>query len=136
MSSLAHGVDNALLQRGEQRVARKGLADVGRGFAPERSQDVVRRVLDGHHDHRNCRMAGAESAEKRQAVHARHEDVDEQKVVGMGFQMRQRFFAAGGAVGFPAAPASMACDEFVNGRIVIHDQEPVWLRGWHLGSLR
>ena len=37
-------------------VARKRLADVGGGLAPQRSQNVLRRILDGHHDHRDAGM--------------------------------------------------------------------------------
>ena len=63
---------------------------------------------------------------------ARDENVREDDVVGVGLEARERFFGAGDAVGFPTCAREHGLDEFVNGWVVIHDQEPVRLRGWHL----
>jgi hypothetical protein len=77
-------------------------------------------------------MPGAQLAKQLQAVHSRHEDVYKQNVIRVGFQAYERFFTAGCTVGFPAAARKHSLNKFMDGRIIIHDQEPVWLlRGWH-----
>ena len=123
------------MQSGEESVARERLAQVSGGVAPERSQDVIRGVLDGHDDHRDLGVTIVEQAKEREAIHAGHQDVDEQHVVGVRIESRECFLAIGGAVGFPSGAHEHGLNELVNGRIVIYDEEPVWLLRWHFWAL-
>ncbi len=79
----------------------------------------------------HVRITSAELAEQREAIHAGHEDVGQQDVVGVGFQARERFFAVGALSASQRRAREHGVDEFMNGRVIVHDQEPVRLRSWH-----
>ncbi len=78
----------------DQQALREGLLDIVVGAHPEAEQLVDLVVLRGQEDDRHCRRL-AQLGQELHAVHARHLDVEDGEIDGLGADRAQRLGAIG-----------------------------------------